>query len=460
MRQSPALCSTTPVQSTPEPAARFDSSMGGSSDSASGSRATATATETETETVPATAPEAGARLGHMPALLYGTAWKGPRTAALVSAAVQAGFRGIDTAAQPRHYDEAGVGRGLGEGMRVVRLARAHVWIQTKFTPWDGQHAADPLVTQHGGVPYEQHAPPAVQVRQSVAQSLVNLCAPLPAAAPWDPPAGKGKARAGSAASSGSRYDTAARADPLDSLPSDWYLDSLVLHSPLRTLPDTAAAWAAMEDLVLEGRVRQLGMSNVHDPRIWALLRTPSISPRVRPTVLQNRWHASTGHDVSILPSLSPSLSPNDYPYSTRHGSPSPSPSPNPGLGTEGEERDALSVPSDAQGVRYQPFWLLTGNPRLLESTPVLTCAAERGMTPEQVVYRFAAQGFGLPGLAVTVLCGATNPVHVAQAVDAVTGPPLQLAGAPLPGLEGVQRHAHPDLDDDTLEAIRREVYGL
>ena len=48
----------------------------------------------------------------MPWLIYGTAWKKERTADLVVKAIQAGFRGIDTACQPKHYDEPLVGSGL------------------------------------------------------------------------------------------------------------------------------------------------------------------------------------------------------------------------------------------------------------------------------------------------------------------------------------------------------------
>jgi diketogulonate reductase-like aldo/keto reductase len=33
----------------------------------------------------------------VPGILYGTAWKGDRTAALVEAAITLGFRGVDTA---------------------------------------------------------------------------------------------------------------------------------------------------------------------------------------------------------------------------------------------------------------------------------------------------------------------------------------------------------------------------
>jgi diketogulonate reductase-like aldo/keto reductase len=38
----------------------------------------------------------------MPWIIYGTAWKKERTTDLVVQAVQAGFRGIDTACQPKH----------------------------------------------------------------------------------------------------------------------------------------------------------------------------------------------------------------------------------------------------------------------------------------------------------------------------------------------------------------------
>ena len=48
----------------------------------------------------------------IPRILYGTAWKKQRTQPLVERAIELGFRGVDTAAQPKHYDEAAVGRAL------------------------------------------------------------------------------------------------------------------------------------------------------------------------------------------------------------------------------------------------------------------------------------------------------------------------------------------------------------
>ena len=43
-----------------------------------------------------------------PKILYGTAWKEDSTQKCVSTALAAGFRGIDTANQRKHYFEAAV----------------------------------------------------------------------------------------------------------------------------------------------------------------------------------------------------------------------------------------------------------------------------------------------------------------------------------------------------------------
>ena len=48
----------------------------------------------------------------IPRILYGTAWKKDDTESLVRAALLHGFRGIDTACQPKHYHEPGVGAGV------------------------------------------------------------------------------------------------------------------------------------------------------------------------------------------------------------------------------------------------------------------------------------------------------------------------------------------------------------
>src|SRR5690242_20234515 len=98
----------------------------------------------------------------VPDFLYGTAWKEERTEALVVAALNAGFRGIDTANQRKHYHEAGVGRALGQVFADGRLRRSDLFIQCKFTFQDGQDHR---------LPYDPRAAIAEQVTQSFQSSL-------------------------------------------------------------------------------------------------------------------------------------------------------------------------------------------------------------------------------------------------------------------------------------------------
>jgi diketogulonate reductase-like aldo/keto reductase len=179
----------------------------------------------------------------MPRILYGTAWKKERTAAMVEQAVTLGFRGIDTACQPRHYDEAGVGAGLAPCL-AAGLNRSDLFLQTKFTPADGQ---DPL-----RMPYDQRASLARQVEQSFQASLRNL-------------------RTG-------------------------YLDCLVLHSPLANEQDLMEVWRAMETIFERGGARQLGISNCYAP---AQLDRLHRKAGIKPAVVQNRFHARTRYDREI-----------------------------------------------------------------------------------------------------------------------------------------------------------------
>jgi diketogulonate reductase-like aldo/keto reductase len=180
----------------------------------------------------------------MPAILYGTAWKKADTESLVRTAIEQGFRGIDTACQPKHYHEPGVGAGIAACLSEGRLTREALYVQTKFTPLSGQDPAR--------VPYDAAAPLAEQVRQSFAVSLRNL-----------------------------------RTD---------YLDGLVLHSPLSDPAGTMEVWREMESLVDSGGVRSLGISNCYHPNQLQLLYD---SARIKPTVVQNRFYSDTGYDREI-----------------------------------------------------------------------------------------------------------------------------------------------------------------
>ena len=179
----------------------------------------------------------------MPAIIYGTAWKKERTAQLVGEALRIGFRGIDTACQPKHYDEAGVGVGIAAWL-AEGGTRAELYLQTKFTSLSGQ--------DQQRVPYDATAPLADQVAQSFQASLRNL--------------------------------------------QTSYIDALLLHSPLPTTQQTLEAWCAMESIVDAGAVTRLGISNCYDlTTLDALCR----SVRVLPTVVQNRFYAQTNYDVAI-----------------------------------------------------------------------------------------------------------------------------------------------------------------
>jgi diketogulonate reductase-like aldo/keto reductase len=179
----------------------------------------------------------------VPRIIYGTAWKKADTARLVTLAIQNGFRGIDTACQPKHYDEVGVGAGVATGLREG-LTRADLYLQTKFTSLSGQ---DP-----DRIPYDRQAPLPRQVAQSVAVSLKNL-----------------------------------QTD---------YLDCVLLHSPMPTMTQTQSAWRALEAFIDTGQVRQLGISNCY--RLDDL-ESLYEAARIKPAVVQNRFYADTNYDRHI-----------------------------------------------------------------------------------------------------------------------------------------------------------------
>ena len=97
----------------------------------------------------------------VPDFLYGTAWKEDATEGYVLAALAAGFRGIDTANQRKHYVEAGV----GEAIAAAGVPRDRLFLQTKFTYARGQDHR---------LPYDPAAPLPEQVAQSFASSLAHL----------------------------------------------------------------------------------------------------------------------------------------------------------------------------------------------------------------------------------------------------------------------------------------------
>jgi len=180
----------------------------------------------------------------IPSFMYGTAWKKEATTALVRQAVSAGFTAIDTANQLIHYDEARVGEAL-VALAQAGTSRERLFLQTKFTPVNGQDHR---------TPYDPTASITIQVQQSFDSSLAHL-----------------------------------QTD---------YLDSYVLHGPYsrRGLgPEDWEVWAAIEQLYASQRTRMIGVSNVSAEQLAVLIERA----RHTPMVVQNRCYAAFGWDREV-----------------------------------------------------------------------------------------------------------------------------------------------------------------
>ncbi len=220
---------------------------------------------------------------------------------------------IDTAGQPKHYNEAGVGDGIAAAMIELELARSDIWIQTKFSPVGGQ--------DKNAMPYDPEADLEDQVLQSIDVSLKNL--------------------------------------------RTTYIDSLVLHSPYRTMEETLEVWGVMEQLVDKGIVRQLGISNCYNFDTFTHLYEKA---RIKPSVLQNRFYADSGFDVPLRKFC------ND------------------------------------NGILYQSFWTLTASRNALRKPEIASIAAGKDLTPQTLMYAF------MMTMGHTPLDGTTSRVHMLEDV--------------------------------------------
>jgi diketogulonate reductase-like aldo/keto reductase len=251
----------------------------------------------------------------MPKMIYGTAWKKERTSELVAMAIKAGFRGIDTACQPKHYEEPLVGQAIQAAL-AQEVEREALFIQTKFTPIGGQ---DPT-----RIPYDPNQSIAGQIMQSFDVSRRNLQIEV--------------------------------------------IDSYLLHSPLYPYEELMRAWQTMEQLVAQGGVRQLGISNVYD---LAWLEHLYNDATIKPAVVQNRFYRDSGYDT------------------------------------------ALRSWCQERGVVYQSFWSLSANPHLLGSSIVMAMAQKYAVQPPQILYAFLSQQGIIP------LNGTTSELHMHEDLAAL-----------------------------------------
>ncbi|KAI6166055.1 NADP-dependent oxidoreductase domain-containing protein [Pisolithus thermaeus] len=237
-------------------------------------------------------------------IIYGTAWKGERTAQLVTNAFLQGFRALDTACQPKHYREDLVGEALERLQSKHDLLREEYYIQTK------QDLNKPL-------PYNPADSVTDQVKSSLATSLRNL--------------------------------------------RTSYLDSYLLHSPLRTMDATLEAWRALIAAQDAGTVHKIGISNVYDSRVLVTL-----GQLRKVQVVQNRWYEGNNWDREV------------WQYC----------------------RD--------NDIEYQSFWTLTGSPSLLAHPAVVRAANKLLVTPAQVIFKLVQ----LHG--IVPLTGTSNELHMQQ----------------------------------------------
>jgi diketogulonate reductase-like aldo/keto reductase len=180
----------------------------------------------------------------VPSFMYGTARKREATTKLVLEAVEAGFSAIDTANQLIHYDEARVGEAL-MSLAKQGIGRERLFMQTKFTPVNGQDHR---------TPYDATASITKQVQQSFESSLAHL-----------------------------------HTD---------HLDSYLLHGPYYRGglgPEDWEVWAAIESLYDGGKTKLIGVSNVTAGQLALFCERA----KHKPMVVQNRCYAAFGWDKAV-----------------------------------------------------------------------------------------------------------------------------------------------------------------
>ena len=221
----------------------------------------------------------------------------------------------------RLVDRFTVAENLVLGHPDTKLLLPRTRIEQEVEEYVEKYAAELAGQDPARLPYDPAAPLALQVGQSFAMSQRHL---------------------------GSEH-----------------IDALLLHSPLRSRDDLRDVWRAMEALVDTGAVALIRISNCYDP---ALLQALCHDARIKPAIMQHRFHAATGYDTGIRAFCR------------------------------------------AEGLVYQSFWTLSANPRLLGSATLLALAAAHARTPAQILFRYLIQRGVVP------LTGTTSLDHLRESL--------------------------------------------
>ena len=250
-------------------------------------------------------------------IMYGTAWKEDKTELLTLNALMAGFNSIDTANQRKHYNEEGVGKAIHTFIKSTGADRDELFIQTKFTYKEGQDHR---------LPFDPKAEPATQVKQSFNGSLEHL--------------------------------------------QNDYIDSYVLHGPSTRFGISELdweVWTTMEELISEGKVNYLGISNINAEQLDILFEKVEI----KPSFVQNRCFARFGWDKEI--------------------------------------REICKN----NNIIYQGFSLLTANGEVLTHPRVIQMSKSMDKTIPQIIFSFARQ------IGILPLTGTTNRKHMEEDLESV-----------------------------------------
>ena len=149
---------------------------------------------------------------------------------------------------------------------------------------------------------------------------------------------------------------------LQNLQTD-YIDSLLMHSPMKTLDKSMIVWNIFEEFFNAGKVKFLGISNIYN---LELLKSIWTKAKIKPSIIQNRFYEDSNYDSTIR-----------------------------------------SFCKD-NGMIYQSFWTLTGNPKIISSNAVKQIANKYNLTSEQVFFKFVIQ------IGISPLTGTTNKEHMIQ----------------------------------------------
>lgn len=196
--------------------------------------------------------DSGGKLAPMGTIVYGAKSKGDETDKFVTLAIKAGFRHIATGGFHSEYNEPAVGIGWKES----GVQRNELYLQTLFVAKS--------VNNYGvqnckveGCPPSPDLSIEDQVHLSIKSSLFNL--------------------------------------------QTTYIDSVLVHNfraKLQTYKDTMTAWRVLESYVDKGIIRHLGIVSVHDREFITKLHNET---RVKPSIIQNRFHSNRGYDVELRP---------------------------------------------------------------------------------------------------------------------------------------------------------------